>query len=83
MISIKNERTRRSNKDFINLAKDLIADYLYHETGRDAVDLSEIKSYIYNDVCDDDLHDYKPTDNEISAIVRLLRQGGYKVNTRR
>lgn len=85
MINIKNEgsRSRRTNKAFVDNACDLIADYLYHETGRDAVDLSEIKEFIYNDVCDDELHDYEPTKNEIVAIVKQLRDGGYKVNSRR
>lgn len=84
MLNIKNEgRSRRTNKEFVTHSYDLIADYLYNETGRDTVDLSEIKDFIYNDICDDELHDYEPTTNEIVAIVKMLRSGGYKVNSRR
>lgn len=65
--------------DFVNYAYDLIADYLYHEVDTDNVSVSEIKDYIYNDVCDDELHDYCPNDATIKAILDKLKNSGYGV----
>ncbi len=67
------------DSNFVDNACDLIADYLYHETGRDEVSWSEIKDYIYNDVCDDELHDYNPSSETMEAIKKRLENGGYTV----
>ena len=75
----KVESKKDIDTDFVNYAYDLIADYLYHEANTDNVSVSEIKDYIYNDVCDDELHDYCPNDATIKAILDKLKNSGYGV----
>lgn len=71
--------TESVDKDFVDNAYDLIADYVYGESGRDEVEWSEIKDYVYNDVCDDMMSDYNPSKETMEAIKERLIKGGYKV----
>lgn len=76
---LKRKLKESVDNNFVNNAYDLIGDYLYNETGRDEVSWGEIKDYIYNDVCDNELHDYNPSKETMEAIKQKLLNDGYKV----
>ena len=75
------EETTKKSSPVVDAA-DEIKDYLYHDTDREIVSETEIRDYINNEILDNELKDYRASEQEYEDLINKLKEDGYKVARR-